>query len=153
MDFISQQIEAKTEWNDLFNGSIPAIMVGNATCGRSAGASSLLEILNTQLSERNLKCNVLEVGCIGMCYQEPIVSIYVPGKPVVVYGSVKEKDIEKLIESYLVENKVFDQNIIGTIGDASLDNIENHFALPAKLRVLIVQGLKGIRLCNRYIRY
>ncbi len=130
MDFLSLKKEALTEWNDLLNGSVPVIMVGNATCGRSAGALSLIKGLNSEILTRNLDCKVLEVGCIGMCYHEPIVSIYNPGKPLIVYGNVHENDIEKLLEAHFNKNEIIIENIIGTIGDNKLNDINSLFDNP-----------------------
>lgn len=125
MDFLSLKKEALTEWNDLLNGSVPVIMVGNATCGRSAGASSLIKGLNSKVLSKNIECKVIEVGCIGMCYQEPIVSIYNPGEPLTVYGNVSENDVEKLIDAHLIRNEIVNENIIGTLGDTQLENVNN----------------------------
>ncbi len=130
MGFLSLKKEALTEWNDLLNGSVPVIMVGNATCGRSAGALSLIKGLNSEILTRNLDCKVLEVGCIGMCYHEPIVSIYNPGKPLIVYGNVHENDIEKLLEAHFNKNEIVIENIIGTIGDNKLNDINSLFDNP-----------------------
>lgn len=130
MDFLSLKKEAFTEWSDLLNGSVPAIMVGNATCGRSAGASSLIKRLNSKVLSKNIECKVIEVGCIGMCYQEPVVSIYNPGKPLIVYGNVNENDIEKLLEAHFNKNEIIIENIIGTIGDNKLNDINGLFDNP-----------------------
>ncbi len=155
MDFISLKKEAIAEWNDLVNGSVPAILVGNATCGRSAGASSLIEKLSSKISSKNIECKVIEVGCIGMCYLEPIVSIYNPGNPHFVYGKVSENDAEKLIDAYLINNEIVNENIIGTLGDTKLDNLngiwETSVLKPQERLVLKNCGIIDPTNLNHYL--
>jgi len=122
--------EASKEWTDLLHGPVPAFMVGNATCGRSAGATDVLGKLNNEVLSRKLDYRILEVGCIGMCFLEPIVCVYKPGSPTIVYGKVNENDIEKLIETFIIKGEIITENIIGVLGDSESENFTNLFAIP-----------------------
>ena len=91
--------EATKEWNSLMKGSTPTVFVGNATCGRSAGSLEVIETFKNEIEKQNIKCNVIEVGCIGMCYLEPIVIIYKPDSPLVCYAKINSKEAIGLVYS------------------------------------------------------
>jgi NADH:ubiquinone oxidoreductase subunit F (NADH-binding)/(2Fe-2S) ferredoxin/ferredoxin len=130
MDISKLINKASDEWEDLFKGSVPAFLVGNATCGRSAGAGIVIDKLNNEVSSKNLKYKVLEVGCIGMCYLEPIVCVYRPGYPTIVYGKVDEKDVVNMIDAFTGGKEIITENIIGIIGENTDKKIPDLFKIP-----------------------
>ena len=69
---------AQSRWNDLVLGDKPVILVGTATCGRAAGAIDVLESIRNALGDDHQDIPVLEVGCMGHCYAEPLVAISKP---------------------------------------------------------------------------
>ena len=100
MNFEKLQQQAKESWNKWENDPLPKIMVGDATCGNAAGAQEVIETLNQELKKRNVKADIMHVGCIGLCYVEPIVDIIKPGMPRISYGEVTPKKMVELIDSY-----------------------------------------------------
>jgi NADH-quinone oxidoreductase subunit F len=93
---------ASERWDELWNGGNPVILVGAATCGRAAGALEVQDILKEEVRKHGLDCPVIEVGCMGHCYAEPLVIISKPGNPPVCYGQVNPVIAEKLVRDYLV---------------------------------------------------
>jgi NADH-quinone oxidoreductase subunit F len=67
------------------------ITVGLATCGISAGGMPVFEALKNEGFE------VEKVGCIGMCYNEPLVTV-IEGDKREVYGLVTKDNVQKLID-------------------------------------------------------
>ena len=59
--------------------------VGAGTCGLGAGAEKTIKSINNYLTTNNLKGEIIEVGCIGLCSAEPMVDIKVPGKDRVLF--------------------------------------------------------------------
>jgi hypothetical protein len=55
--------------------SVVRIQVGAATCGLAKRAKALKEALEAEVKKQKLKAEIVEVGCNGMCYQEPIVDV------------------------------------------------------------------------------
>lgn len=54
------------------------IVVGQGSCGIAAGAGKVYERLESLIKGGSLADAELSVtGCIGMCYLEPIVDIYI----------------------------------------------------------------------------
>ena len=70
---------------------IKNITVGLATCGISSGAMPVYD----ELKKANLP--VEKVGCIGMCYNEPIVTV-IKDKGKEIYGNVTQDNVQDLID-------------------------------------------------------
>jgi NADH-quinone oxidoreductase subunit F len=56
-------------------GEKPHIFIGTATCGRAAGAMAVIKAIREELAKHKIDALVTEVGCIGLCYAEPLVDI------------------------------------------------------------------------------
>lgn len=79
----------------------PYVLVGTATCGRAAGALGVLETFRSEIAAKQVDAEVLEVGCLGHCYAEPMVIISKPGFPPLCYGSVDEGIAARLVSDFL----------------------------------------------------
>lgn len=82
----------------------PYVLVGTATCGRAAGAMKVLETFQNEIEKNGVDAEVIEVGCMGHCYAEPMVVVYKPGFPRLCYGSVDEGIAARLVTDYLVND-------------------------------------------------
>lgn len=121
--FQERRQRAAEAWHDLRSSDVPRILVGTATCGRSAGAMEVLEALCEGLAAREVPAHVFEVGCLGLCYSEPLVCIEKAGRPAVLYGEVSAKKVQELIDAYLLGDDPLPRYALGTIGDARIDGI------------------------------
>jgi len=130
---ISRQLEEK-----------PHIYVGAATCGRASGALELIDCINAELDNRGLSANVVQVGCIGLCYAEPLVDIAKPNRPRICYPHGTPEMIPLLIEEYLVNDNPRSDLAMGTVGDGKIDGIPDLFDLP----VLKPQAKIALRNCG-----
>jgi len=90
-EFIEIRKRAQKEWKELLESNKPLIMVGTATCGRSAGSLEVLDAIKETLQNNSLEHTIFEVGCIGLCYAEPTVIIKKPSTPGICYGHVDSK--------------------------------------------------------------
>jgi NADH-quinone oxidoreductase subunit F len=70
------------------------VTVGLATCGISAGGLPVFDAL----SKANLGIPLQKVGCIGMCYNEPIVTVKQHGKKSI-YALVTKDNVQKVIDA------------------------------------------------------
>ena len=84
------------------------VTVGVATCGISAGAKPTLEAL----AKAGLDIPVEPVGCSGMCYNEPVVTVRKAGGNMF-YRHVTEDRVDELIE-HIRSGKVFNDLLVGT---------------------------------------
>ena len=92
---------ALSRWDRLWNSGEPVITVGTATCGRAAGALEVLNTIREELSRANRDVPVIEVGCMGHCYAEPLVIIAKPGFPPMAYGYVTPDIARRLVHDYI----------------------------------------------------
>ena len=81
-----------------------SVLVGTATCGKAAGALEVLEAFRTSIEKQQLDVQVIEVGCMGHCYAEPMIIINKPGFPSLCYGSVDEGKAGRLAVDYLAND-------------------------------------------------
>ena len=92
---------------------LPVILVGTATCGRAAGALETLETLREELQRLEVPGRVVEVGCNGHCYAEPLVTVHKSGWPPILYGPVKAGVARVLVQRFLVEDDPCFEYILG----------------------------------------
>ncbi len=130
MSFDEIRNQALSEWESFQHSDKPRILVGTATCGRAAGSLDVLEAINKELSRLNIEATVTEVGCIGLCFIEPIIDIMKPNRPRILYSSVTPEIATKLIEDYIVNDNPHPELALGTIGEDSVDGIPKFFELP-----------------------
>ncbi len=129
MTFDEIQRRAISEWEALEASEKPRIFIGTATCGRSAGALAVREAIEAELKRRRIDAIITEVGCIGLCYAEPLVDITKPGHPRICYGNVTPEIATQLIEDYIVNDNPRSDLALGTIGDGSIEGIPKFFDL------------------------
>jgi NADH-quinone oxidoreductase subunit F len=144
IDFNTLQATATTAWEALNTSDQPLITVGNATCGRSAGSIDVMAALQTEAAAAGIEVNLIEVGCIGLCYSEPIVCIQKSGRPMIVFGNVTVKQVKSLVEGYLVGDEIPPKLVLGTIGTHEIDGFSKFFELP----VLKSQVRRVLRRCG-----
>lgn len=96
------------------------IRVGTALCGMAAGASEVLETLIKEIGDRGADVSVNEVGCLGLCYAEPLVDIQLPGGPRVFYGNVSVDEIPELLESHITQGQPLWDRALAYTGDDAL---------------------------------
>jgi NADH-quinone oxidoreductase subunit F len=70
--------------------------VGMGTCGIGNGAQEVLAEISQEIKKSKLTAIVKPVGCFGYCSREPLVNLYIPGKPLVIFKEVKPKDVKKI---------------------------------------------------------
>ena len=139
MTFDELRQQAIAEWEALEHSQKPRILVGTATCGLAAGAEAVLEAIKQELAQRHIEAIVTQVGCIGLCYVEPMVDIIKPNQPRISYGNVTPEIVTRLIGDYLVKGDPCADLALGTIGDGHIDGIPSFFDLPVlKPQVRIV---------------
>src|SRR3990170_3273730 len=119
-----------SEWGALQNSNKPHIFVGTATCGQAAGATAVMEAMKKELARLGIEALITEVGCVGLCYAEPIVDIVKPGRLRISYGSVSPEIITQLIQDYLVNDNPRPDLALGTIGEGSIPGIPKFAELP-----------------------
>jgi len=87
------------------------IKVGMSTCGLGAGAQEIYDYLQTEIQQRKLNIQVKQVGCLGMCYAEPLVEVNVAGTPHVLYGKVDIDIAKKIVNTHIRDKRLIHDHI------------------------------------------
>ena len=139
MTFENIQKKAAAEWEALQSSNKPRLLVGAGTCGSAAGALDVLKAINEELARQSIEAIVIQVGCMGLCFAEPMVGIIKPGRPQVIYGDLTPEAATQIIRDYLIADNPRADLALGYAGDGKVDGIPNLSELPVlKPQVRIV---------------
>ncbi len=131
MNFTEIKKKADDEWGKLQNSDKPTLFIGAATCGRSAGALEVKKVFEEAFEQKQIAANVVEVGCLGPCWAEPLISIQKPGGPNIFYKNVTPKIAGKLVESFLESDDPLPKYALGLVGDKNGYDIPGLWDLPS----------------------
>jgi len=138
--FAALREEAEKEWRELMGGGPPVVMVGNATCGRSAGAGAVIEAVRDRMDQKGAAYTLVEVGCLGLCYAEPLMAVVKPPAPGVYYGEVTPERAVEIISRWVEGDDPAAEYALGTFGEGALEGIpplwEHPVLKPQVRRVL-----------------
>ncbi len=92
--------------------SQPVIYIGAGTCGISAGASKSLAKVRAYCDEHSTAADIIEVGCIGLCSEEPLLDIQLPGRTRLVFRKVMEDKVDQILDS-VFSGHISPENLLG----------------------------------------
>ena len=141
-----RRASAVEAWKRFENNKDPIIFIGTGSCGRAAGALETKKRAEEVLKELGVKAQIVEVGCIGPCYLEPLFDVKLPGKPRISYSNIGPSRVEKLLHEFFKEGKIPTSWVIGHFGnEGELEGIPRFFDHPMlKSQVRIVLRNCGI---------
>lgn len=115
---------------------IKAIAVGMNSCGIAAGARETYAAIKAELEKRNLDIKLKIVGCVGMCYREPLVDI-ITDKEIITYGHVDPKKVPRIIEEHVINGKPIEEWIVKRDwwenGERKTWDVDGYFAKQKKI--------------------
>jgi NADH:ubiquinone oxidoreductase subunit F (NADH-binding)/Pyruvate/2-oxoacid:ferredoxin oxidoreductase delta subunit len=125
----------------------PVIFVGTGTCGLGAGAGKTLLAVRRHLEARGIDADVVEVGCIGLCSDEPLVDVQFPGRERLSYRGVTEDKVPALLDGVWA-GQVKGPSLVGQFSSPGLEpwpklpRLEDHpFFAPQTRWVLANCGI------------
>ena len=130
MSFEEIKKQAISQWKAMQSSSRPRILIGTATCGMASGAEGILEALNKELAKNNVTADIVQVGCIGLCFAEPLFEVVKPGKPSVFYGNLTPALVADIVRDWLAGDNPRPDLAMGTRGEGTLEGIPRLFDLP-----------------------
>lgn len=89
--------------------SIPLIRVGHGTCGVASGAAKTYEAIKKKAEEMNIPIKLQKVGCMGMCFNEPVVNVKINGETIY-YKKITEDKVPELL-AHLTTNTLFKEQV------------------------------------------
>ncbi|MDP6510748.1 MAG: NADH-ubiquinone oxidoreductase-F iron-sulfur binding region domain-containing protein [Dehalococcoidia bacterium] len=120
---------ATGQWQSLEESPHPRILLGAATCGRAAGGKALMGCIHQELSDLGIQATVISVGCLGLCYTEPLVDIIKPGLPRITYHVPTPEVLHGLLSDYLVHDNPRPDLALGSWGE-EIAGIPRFWELP-----------------------
>lgn len=80
----------------------PQLIFGLGTCGIASGGAPLKDFAVEYLRKTKTDAGISIVGCIGLCYVEPLVDVKLPGKPRVTYRDMTVEKLKRVIDEHLI---------------------------------------------------
>jgi NADH-quinone oxidoreductase subunit F len=77
--------------------SRPRIGVGMGTCGSGNGAEAVFHAFSSEIEARGLAVQLAPVGCFGFCAEEPLVNVWVPGRPLLMLHRVQPNHVDAIL--------------------------------------------------------
>ncbi|MHC5034041.1 MAG: FAD-dependent oxidoreductase [Planctomycetota bacterium] len=130
MTFEEIQKRAQAAWAEAAGGERLRVLVGEGTCGRAAGASEVRAAIEAHLNDAAVDAVVCGVGCLGLCYSEPLVDLSRPGAPRILYGGVAPEDVPAVLDDYLQSDSPRPDHALAVMDGAALDGIPRFEDLP-----------------------
>ncbi|MBI4763709.1 MAG: SLBB domain-containing protein [Deltaproteobacteria bacterium] len=100
------------------------------TCGQAAGAKEVYASVRKTLKQMNLLGRILQVGCIGMCYLEPLMAVRKPLEPFIYYGNLTAKRTEEILLALLRDDDPHPEWAVCTMGEDTVNGIPRFEELP-----------------------
>jgi NADH-quinone oxidoreductase subunit F len=122
--------KSKQEWEAFTSSGQPIVYLGTASCGIAAGAEAVKVSILTTLKKNGIPAHLMEVGCIGTCFQEPLMDISAFGNPRLSYGNVNADWAQKIILNYLQKKDPLKDRALGHFGQEPFDGLSRFFDLP-----------------------
>jgi len=73
------------------------IRVGLGSCCQARGSGKLNEAVRSALEETGIRARLKHVGCVGMCYQTPLLEIVLPDGTAHLYARVQPADAKAIL--------------------------------------------------------
>jgi NADH-quinone oxidoreductase subunit F len=122
--------QAVSEWKALQSSKKPLLLIGAGTCGAAAGAMNVLHAIEAEMARQNVEATIMRVGCMGLCFAEPMIGIVKPGRPQIIYGDLTPELAVQLINDYLVNDNPRSDLAMGYIGEGAVDGVPYLYDLP-----------------------
>ena len=129
-DFVTMVEKAEASWEEIRKSENPIVFIGTATCGRSAGALETWNVIEEDARTANIDIEIYETGCVGLCYAEPLVTIFKPGEPGIVFDAVDAKKAKKIVASHLAGDNSAAVPPLGLVGGEIGTSEDDFFKLP-----------------------
>ncbi|MFC1838225.1 NAD(P)H-dependent oxidoreductase subunit E [Thermodesulfobacteriota bacterium] len=73
------------------------IRVGLGSCCQARGSGYLKQAIEQVIDKTGIPAAIKHVGCVGMCYQTPLMEILLPGGSRYLYAGVRPEDAEEIL--------------------------------------------------------
>jgi NADH-quinone oxidoreductase subunit F len=86
-------------------GNFWIVRVGMASCGIASGARRVFEALKDRIFNERLPVTLKQTGCLGMCYNEPLIELVSPSGEHSLYTHVTPDKIQRIVSRHILANE------------------------------------------------
>ena len=122
LNFQDIEGEAQWRWRELTAGDLPWVRIGTALCGKAAGCDPVVAAVHDALVKSGTDANVNQVGCLGLCFAEPLLDVQFPGGPRIFYGNVTAQSAQKIVASHVAQGIPAEDLALGYLLEAVADS-------------------------------
>ena len=105
------------------------IVVGQGSCGIAAGANKVYDKLEALIKSGEINAELTIAGCIGMCYLEPIVDLYLDDGSITRLVKVSAKDVQTITDAIKSSDYSLLSNLAISEEDKEILNKQTRIAL------------------------
>ncbi len=80
----------------------PRIAVGMGTCGTGNGAEGVYHAFAEAIDRRGLDVQLTRTGCFGFCAREPLVNVWIPGRPLVIMHQFQANQVDDVLDDLAI---------------------------------------------------
>ena len=132
--FLDLEMEAARRWNGILAGNRPWVRIGTAICGKAAGCDDVIDALEASLERQGASALVTQVGCLGLCFAEPLLDIQFSGGPRIFYANVSPDSVDEIVASHILGGSPVERLVLGFL--APSDVTAGTFEVPAEVSKL-----------------
>lgn len=92
--------------------NVPTIYVGMGTCGIGAGAEATRSAIQRYLGRTRRNAEIVDVGCIGLCSDEPLIDVQLPERTRLSFSRVTPEIVDELLDK-LFDGVVPETHVLG----------------------------------------
>ena len=94
---------------------VPVVNVHMGTCGIANGAREVLNAVMEEIQLRDLKSvHVTQSGCPGMCVEEPLITLTIPGEKPYIYKRVSPENAKAIVVRHVINNQPVNEWLLNT---------------------------------------
>ena len=129
MTFADIRSKADSVWREFAESPRPRVLVGAGTCGKAAGASEVIDAIKEHFDGRGSQADIFEVGCLGLCYAEPMIEVSAPGTARILYGNVTPENVCDILDAHLKDGAT-SANALAVMDADAADGVPAFSELP-----------------------
>ena len=135
-----EQLEAEASRRRDAESNRPLLRVGTALCGQAAGSAAVVDALRAALNGQGVDARLVEVGCIGLCYAEPLVDVQLPGQARIFYGNFDPQQAGDFVAKQIADGRPVGDLALGYLAP---EGMGNDFVPPEGLRDLALHPMRA----------
>jgi len=108
------------------------VLVGMNTCGIASGAKKTTAAFMEEISRTGVNARVFQTGCVGMCFDEPLVDVVLPGRPKVTYRNLVADKVARVVDEHLAGGEMVQAFALCQSADGAppWEGVPLHDAIP-----------------------